>query len=77
MEFLASYDFEIAYTPGKGNLVADTLSRQRIALSPLFVERKSLEFISTFDFKPSTEFLPGLLASLEVQPTIMDQIGAS
>ena len=27
MEFLASYDFEIAYTLGRGNVVADALSR--------------------------------------------------
>ena len=77
MGFLASYDFEIAYTPVKGNVVADALSRQRMTLSPLFVERQSLKFISTFDFKPSTEFTPGLLASLEVRPTLMDHIGTS
>ena len=32
MELLASYDFEIAYTPGKGNVVADALSRKRLSL---------------------------------------------
>ena len=77
MEFLASYDFEIAYTLGKVNVVADALHRQRVALSPLFVERKNLEFIPTFDFKPSIEILPDLFASLEIRPTLMDQIGAS
>ena len=75
MEFLASYDLEIAYTPGKGNVVADALSRKRLSLSPLFVERRSLEFISTFDFKPSVDFVPGLLASLEVRPTLLGRIG--
>ena len=75
MEFLASYDFEIAYTPGKGNVVADALSRKRLSLSPLFVERRSLEFISTFDFTPSTDFVPGLLAFLEVIPTLLGRIG--
>ena len=75
MEFLASYDFEIAYTPGKGNVVADALSRKRLSLSPLFVERQSLEFISTFDFRPSIDFVPGLLASLEVRPMILGWIG--
>ena len=64
MEFLASYDFEIAYTPDKGNVVADALSRKRLTLSPLFVERRILEFVSTFDFRPSIDFVPGLLASL-------------
>ena len=50
MEFLASYDFEIAYTPGKGDVVADALSRKRLTLSPLFVEMKNLEYVATFDF---------------------------
>ena len=77
MEFLDSYDFEIAYTPGKGNVVADALSRQRVALSPLFMERKNLELISAFNFRPSIEVLPDLFASLEIRPTLMDQIGAS
>ena len=44
-------------------------------MSPLFVERRSLEYIATFDFRPSTEFTPGFLASLEVRPTLIDQIG--
>ena len=66
MEFLASYDFEIAYTPGKGNVVADTISWKRVALSPLFVERKNLELILAFDFRPSIESLPDLFASLEI-----------
>ena len=75
MEFLASYDFEISYTPGKGNVVADALSRKKLTLSPLFVERQSLEFIASFDFRPSSDFVPGLLASLEVCPTLVDSIG--
>ena len=77
MEFLASYDFDIAYTPGNGNVVADALSRKRLTLSSLFVERKSLEFIATFDFTPAVESMTGLLASLELRPTLLDQVGAS
>ena len=75
IEFLASYDFEIAHTPGKGNVVADALSRKRLSLSPLFVEWRSLEFISMFDFSPSVDFVPGLLAPLEVRPTLLGRIG--
>jgi len=77
MEFLASYDFEIAYTPGKGNVVADALSRKRLTLSPLFVERKSLEFIATFDFTPAVESLTATFASLELRPKLLDQVGTS
>ena len=74
MEFLASYEFGIAYTPGKGNVVADALSRKRLSLSPLCVEWRSLEFISMFDFRPSIDYVPGLLASLEVRPTLLGRI---
>ena len=41
------------------------------------MERNNLEFISAFDFKPSIEIFPDLFASLEIRPTLMDQIGAS
>ena len=75
MEFLASYDFEISYTPGKGNVVADMLIRKKLTLSPLFVERQSLEYIASFNFRPSSDFVPGLLASPEVRPTLLNSIG--
>ena len=77
MEFIALYDFEIGYTPGKGNVVDDALSRQRVALSPLFVERKNLEFISAFDFRPPIEVSPDLFTSLEIRAALVEQIGAS
>ena len=79
MEFLASYDFEISYTPGNGNgnVVANTLSRKKLTLSPLFVERQSLEYIANFDFRPSIDHVTGLLASLEVRPTLLDSIGTT
>ena len=28
-----------------------------------------------FDFRPSVDFVPGLLASLEVRPTLLGRIG--
>ena len=77
MEFLASYDFEISYTPGKGNVVADALSRKNLTLSPLFVERQSLEYIANFDFRPSVDYVTGLMAMLEVRPTLLDSIGTA
>ena len=74
---MASYDFEISYTPGKGNVVADALSRKRLTLSPLFVEMKNLEFLATFDFSLTVETMTGSLASLELRLTLLDQVGAS
>ena len=67
--------FEIFYTPGKGNVVADALCRKKLTLSPLFVERQSLEYIANFNFRPSSEIVLGLLASLEVRPTLLDSKG--
>ena len=41
------------------------------------MERRSLEFIASFDFRPSSDFVPGLLASLEVRSTLLASIGTA
>ena len=33
-----------------------------------------MEYISTFDFRPSSNITPGLLATLDVQPNLMKRI---
>ena len=77
LEFLASYDFGIAYTVGKGNAVADALSRRHAGLGAMFSEWKSLEFLAGFDFRPRCELEPEVLASLSVRPTLIGRIGES
>ena len=74
---MASYDFDIAYTPGKGNAVADALSRRHASLAAMFLEWKQLEYIAGYDFRPKCELDPEMLASLTIRPTIIEWIGSS
>lgn len=41
MEFLSSYDFGIVYTPRKGNVVVDALSRKYVELNMMMLEMKT------------------------------------
>ena len=75
LEFLASYDFDISYTPGKGNVVADALSRKREELNLMIMEMKQLEIIAEYKFRPTGGLEPDMLASLSVRPTLLEQIG--
>ena len=75
LEFLASYDFGIAYTPGKGNAVADALSRRHASLGAMFSEWKGLEYLARFNFRPRCELEPEILASLSIRPTLIERIG--
>jgi len=77
LEFLASYDFDIAYTPGKGNVVADALSRRHATLGAMFVERQHLEYVAEFTFRPKSGLGTEMLAYIEVRPTLMERIGVS
>ena len=73
---MASYDFDIAYTPGKGNAVADALSRRHASLGAMFLEWKQMEYIAGFDFRPKCELDPVMLASLAIRPTLIERIGS-
>ena len=48
LEFLAAYDFGVEHTPGKGNKVADALSRRHHnVMLAMLVEWKDLEALTT------------------------------
>ena len=52
LELLADYDFEIQYTPGKGNRVADALSRKQQAMvSMMIAEYRDLEVLASLRFE--------------------------
>jgi len=42
MEYLKDYDFELIYHPGKGNVVADALSRKQVHMSSLMIKKLEL-----------------------------------
>ena len=77
LEFLASYDFNVAYTPGKGNAVVDALSRRHASVGAMLLEWKQLEYISGYNFRPRCELDPEMLASLTIRPTLIERIGSS
>ena len=77
LEFLASYDLDILYTPGRGNRVADALSRkQQAVVSMMISEWNDLETLSTCEIRDrdpnSCSSL--VLCSLEAHPSLLDRI---
>ena len=77
LEFLASYELDINYTPGKGNRVADALSRkQQAVVSMMISEWNDLEALSTCEVRDRVPDLCSslLLCSLEARPSLLDRI---
>lgn len=75
LEFLASYNFDISYTPGKGNVVADALSRKKEELNLMIMEMKQLEILAEYNFRPTGGLEPEMLASLSVRASLLERIG--
>lgn len=79
LEFLTVYDFEIEYTPCKGNRVADTLSRKHSAVVSMMLEEwKELEVLSSCDLRqrPVDGFSGVLLSSIVARPSLIERIAA-
>ncbi|KAA3473647.1 integrase [Gossypium australe] len=62
IELLKDYDCTIEYHPGKGNVVVDALSR------------KSMSELSALFARLSVTNIGGLLAELQVRPTLIEEI---
>ena len=74
-EFLSSYDFDISYHEGKGNVVADALSRQRISCSFLMLkEFEQLQEISCFNLSRDSGSSTVHLCSLVVAPSLITRV---
>lgn len=76
IKFLASYDFDIQYTLGKGNRVSDVLSHKHSSIvSMMLAEWDTLETLSLCDIRdrvPASNS-PILLFSLEARPSLLDR----
>ena len=76
LELIKDYDLEILYHPGKANVVADTLSRRRnYGVAALLSEQKSiLEELRRLDVEVLTKNVQTKLASLQLQPSLLERI---
>jgi hypothetical protein len=73
LELIKDYDMSLQYHPEKANVVADALSRKSY-VNGLIAEELPEELCEQFK-ELRLEIVPeGFLASLEVQPTLMDRI---
>jgi hypothetical protein len=73
LELTKDYDMSLQYHPGKANVVADALSRKNY-VNGITAGELPEELCEQFKELRLEIVLEGFLASLEVQPTLMDKI---
>jgi hypothetical protein len=73
LELIKDYDMTLQYHPGKANVVADALSRKSY-INGLTAGELPEELCGQFKRLRLEIVLEGFLASLEVQPMLMDKI---
>src|SRR3954464_2771282 len=73
MELIKDYDLEIHYHPGKANVVVDALSRQPCQLNTMIAEEQP-SLHKEFEKLRLELVSEGLLASIELQPTLISLI---
>ena len=62
----------------KGYVVVNALSRKKEELNAMIMEKKHLEIIAEYNFRPTkVEIKSEMLAILSVRPTLLERIGAS
>ncbi|GKV14329.1 hypothetical protein SLEP1_g25225 [Rubroshorea leprosula] len=76
MEYLKDYDCRIIYHPGKGNVVADALSRKtpERVMAMMVAEWKLCEEFSNMDLANSQVQGNVLIAGLRIQPELLQKI---
>ena len=76
MELIKDYDLEILYHPSKANVVVDALSRKRnyCMVTMLTSQNLLLDELRKLDIEVITEAVEVQLASLKLQPTLLDRI---
>ena len=76
LEFRASYDLDILYTLGKGNRIADALSRKQQAVVFMMIsEWNNPETLFTCEIQDRESNLCSslVLCSLEAHPSLLDR----
>ena len=76
LELIKHYDLEILYHPGKMNVVVDALSPKRSygVAAMLTSQKVILDELRKLDVEVLTESVEARLASLKLQPTLLNRI---